>query len=181
MRASSPRAVLVAYRALHTGVHTASGPVFLWPFDEPPATGTRIVLPGVDGREEFGVVVREATQAEVDRERPSAPEYSVIRLATEDELRAANEQHAAASERFWAQARIAAGIEGGRRFRVVSGFPPLYPRGGAATPAEVATYMAGWRRVWKRAENEQRPANELRAYEAIARYWTSLHRHGIRA
>lgn len=166
-------AVLVAYRSLNKAIGTTSGLVFLWTLAETPAPGMRIVLPGGDGLEKFGVVIRNATQAEIDEERPSAPGYSVIRLANAEELRAANGQR----EQFWAQARIAAGISSGRHKRVVD-FPELYPRDGAATPTEIATYMAGWRRVWKRAENEHRPANELRAYEAVARHWTSLYRQG---
>lgn len=181
MGAPAPRAILAAYRSLVMAVNTASGPVFLWLLPETPVAGMRIVLPGGDGLEKFGVVIRNATQAEFDYSRPSAPLYSVIRLATAEELRVANEQHFEDSERFWAQARIAAGVESGRRIRVVGRFPELYPRDGAATPTEIATYMAGWRRVWKRAENEHRPANELRAYEAVARYWTSLYRQGSKA
>jgi hypothetical protein len=166
-------AVLVAYRSLNKAIGTTSDLVFLWTLPETPEPGMRIVLPGGDGLEKFGVVIRSATQADLDDSRPSAPEYSVIRLATPEELGAAKEQR----EQFWAQARIAAGIESGRHIGVVD-FPELYPRDGAATPTEITTYMTGWRRVWKRAENDHRPANETRAYEAVACHWTCLYRQG---
>ncbi len=175
---AAPRAVLANYQELWRPPYAGTASVFLWTLDVAPRPGMGIVLPGGDGRQKFGVVIREATRAEVDYWYPYDLLDTVIRLATADELRVANEQHARDSERFWAQARIAAGIESGRRIRVVGRFPPLYPREGAATPTEIATYMTGWRRVWKRAENEHRPANELRAYEEVARYWTSLYRQG---
>lgn len=178
---AAPRAVLANYQEFWRPPYEGTACMFLWTLAVAPRAGVGVILPGGDGLEKSGVVVRNATRAEFDYWDPSAPWYSVIRLATAEELRLANDQHADDSERFWAQARIAAGIESGRRTGVVGRFPPLYPREGTATETEITTYMTGWRRVWKRAENEHRPANELRAYEAVARYWTSLNRQGGKA
>ena len=169
-------AVVAAYRELMVPANTASGIVFLWPLNAEPRPGLRIVLPGGDGRPHFGVVIRKATREEVEFSKPSSPWYAVIRLATEAELMEARAEHAADSERFWAQARLAAGMERGRRVSVIGRFPELYPTGGTATPSEASVYERGWRRVWKRAENEHRPDDELQAYEAIARRWGAVHR-----
>lgn len=164
-------AVIVSYRELtRTADPTGTGYAFVWPFRETPKPGTRVVVPGMDGQA-FGVVLRNATAKDVKGLGTLKP---IKRLVTKDELEKAHVKQGAETDKFWNQARIAAGLDKGRRAKVSDGFPEIYPASGSAKATDADVYGRGWYRIWKRAEEEGRATDEQAAYRAVAYRWFAI-------
>jgi hypothetical protein len=168
-------AVIVAYRELtRTADPTGHGYAFIWPFQDKPQPGLRVVVPGTDGQA-YGVVLRTATTQDV---RGLGPLKPIKRLATKDELEKARAKQVAETDRFWNQARIAAGLDKGRRAKVSDDFPQIHPASGSANTADADVYGRGWYGIWKRAEEEGRAPDEQAAYRALAYRWFAVRDKG---
>jgi len=168
-------AVIVAYRELARSADpTDHGYAFVWPFGETPVSGTRVVVPGMDGQA-FGIVLREATAKDLKGLGTLKP---IKRLVTQDEIEKAHAKQGAETDKFWKQAQIAAGLERGRRARVGEGFPEIHPATGSATAEDADVYGRGWYRIWKRAVDEGRATEEQAAYRAIAYRWFAIRDNG---
>ncbi len=172
---SKPVAVIVAYRDLtHAADLAGNGYAFIWPFRDEPKPGLRVVVPGQDGQA-YGVVLRSATAQDV---RGLGQLKQIKRLATQEEMDKARAKQVAEEGKFWSQARIAAGLDKGRRAKVSDDFPDLQPAGGSASAADADVFGRGWYHIWKLAEEDGRESDEQAAYRAVAYRWFAVRDKG---
>lgn len=168
--------VRIAYRELHQPAPNWDpndlnhGYAYTWSLPTPPALGHRVILEHARGQK--GVVVGFGTTY-------NGALLPVHRLATMAEIDAAYAK-AAADENAWlAMARRAAGLPSStRRSRVPNGYPAIAPVDGRAGVQSANEYGRMWWRVYKTAQAQAWPANEVQRVESIARRWYAVRDKG---
>jgi len=172
--------VTVSFRDLGTQVSFDDfdpqyGYAYIWPFPEPPQVGRWAIADGIDGP--TTVVVRALGMTRSAAGMVLKPLRRLIPQAEVDRAVASRAATAAASANQWLDmARQAAGLPmrapAGRT--LPTGFDPLPPTAGEADPETAGQYGGVWWRAYKLAQDYGRPADEVAAYEAIARGWYRL-------
>lgn len=176
-RKPARRVVSVSFRDLTSATPPNADRAYAyeWTLPSPPAVGTRVVVPGGDGRAAFAMV------AAVDVPPPRGMSLkTVTRLVEEAEIEKAAAA-AASDETAWLNmARRAAGLStaGRVRSRVPDGFPPIAPVDGSATAEQAATYGRMWWRVFKAAQSLGWVRGEVMRVESIARRWYAVRDKG---
>lgn len=161
--------VQVVFCELHEDINTWKGTyTYLWPFDTEPTVGSRVFNDSGDA-----VAVVALGKGDV----PAGVTIAKLhRLPTQRELRVA----ADAQDLKWHVARHKVklpplpGAPAATRHKDV---PPLSTRG-AVKNAD--TYGRQWWKLYKRAEEQGRADEEVRAYEAEARAWFKIRDRGGR-
>ncbi|GAA1162765.1 hypothetical protein F6W69_06810 [Microbacterium oxydans] len=176
-RKARQRFVSVSFRDLTTSTppNADHAYVYEWTLSTPPTVGTRIVVPGGDGRAAFAVVA--AVDVAPPRGMALKPVTRLVSAAEIDKAAAS----AAADEAAWLNmARQAAGLSttGRVRSRVPDGFPPIAPVDGTATAEQAATYGSMWWRVFKAAQSLGWVRGEMKRVESIARRWYAVRDKG---
>ena len=176
-RKPSRRIVSVSFRELtsSTSPNAEHAYAYEWTLPTQPAVGTRVVVPGGDGRAAFAVI------AAIDVAPPRGMALkSVTRLVTDAEIAKAAAAAGADEDAWLNMARRAAGLStsGRVRSRVPDGFPPIAPVDGSATAEQAATYGRMWWRVFKAAQSRGWVRGEIMRVESIARRWYAVRDKG---
>ena len=173
------KAVQVAFRTPAQARYPLpkEGYTYKWRLRDVPDVGDWVIVPGFDGHS-LAVIV--ALDAGVSAKGLSLS--SVARMATPSEisqfLGEVDALHAAKKrdEADWLDmARAKAGLPVARKLpaRVPSGFDAIPPKSGTITGQRAKDRGRVWWKIYKRAQEARRPADELAAFKSIADFWYS--------
>ncbi|TQO20331.1 hypothetical protein FB472_1962 [Rhodoglobus vestalii] len=145
--------------------------VYEWHLPSVPVHGTRVLVPGGDGKPAHAIVVGLAKSAN------GLTLKSVIRLVTQDEIDAAFADVEADALAWLDMARKGAGLPTlapVRRRKPPERYDPIPPATGDASTAEAAEYGRVWYRATKMAKERGLSKEEITAFSGIAHRWYAI-------
>lgn len=170
------RVVLVSFRELTSDkpADASHAYAYKWDLASPPEVGTRVWVPGGDGRPAAAVVA--AVDAPLPRGYTLAELKAATRLVTAREIADANAKVTADRDAWLDMARRAAGlaVPGRARTKPPSGFDLIPPADGTASARQAGEFGRVWWRAFKQAEEAGRDTEEVSAYRAIAHRWYAM-------
>lgn len=183
-----PTVVVVAYRDLVSPVtedylDKLSGRYnFRWELPQAPDRGTRVKVPGGDGRLTDGVVLRIATAD--DLRSASSAGYSVSelkkvhRLISSEEVEKATNAEKRNAESWLRMARRAAGLptKGKGRQAPPPGYPPIAPIEGGGDIKHARDHVRMWHQAKKLAVKYNHDPDEVQRFDEIVKYWRKIQR-----
>ena len=172
-RPAKPAAVQIQFRDLDQPPQRGPGKTYtyLWPLPDEPQAGQRVIVQGHDGP--AAAVVVEIGAGETPKGVELKP---VTRLATPAEIEKAARKRARDQNAWFEIARRVAGLKTSGRARktIPDGMPPVPPADGYVDPETAEEYGRGWWRIYKRAEEAGRDADEVAKFKAVAHRWYDM-------